>query len=94
MEKPIHGEPEKLWKKLGLQEKCPIECDFNIGDLVIFTNDYGVKFDAEVIGFSSDDDWFSKKYGKYIHIGPPGGDVNGWAWRFPHSQKELIKGAI
>lgn len=34
----------------------PVECDFKVGDTVIFTNDYKVSFsDLTVIGFADDD---------------------------------------
>lgn len=30
----------------------PIPCEFKPGDLVVFTNDYGVQFDLKVRGFA------------------------------------------
>ena len=88
--KPIHGLKPPHWERLGLQEHPPIECDFKIGDRVIFTNEYGLKFDDEVIGFSKDAEF----YGKFIHLMRYGGTPEGGAWWFPHSPMELKKWSI
>lgn len=44
----------------------PIPTDFQIGDEVIFTNEFDVVFeDFKVIGFASKEDMFN---GRFIHI--------------------------
>lgn len=84
--KPIHGEPKPLWQKFGLNEFSPIECAFKIGDQVIYTNDAGLKFDMEVIGFSNNDSF----QGRFIHLVRAGHTGDGNAWWFPHHPQELI----
>ena len=75
--KRIHGEPILLWEKLGLQQFPSIECPFAIGDTVIYTNDYGVKFKMDIIGFSKDTSF----YGRFIHLKPHEyEDEDGSAW--------------
>ena len=66
-----------LCDKLGLEENPPIQCDFKIGDKVIYTNDYGVKFNMEVIGFSET----INDYGQFIHLAYSQTDYSGCAWR-------------
>lgn len=42
----------------------PVECDLNVGDEVIFTNEYGVSFHGlRVIGFDN-----SVENGRFIHL--------------------------
>lgn len=84
--KRIHGVPIPLWEKLGLKELPPAQCEFSVGDRVIFTNEYGLKFDMDVAGFSKDDSF----YGKFIHLVSHGSDGSGNAWWFPHSLEEII----
>lgn len=51
-----------------LQSKPTIECKFNVGDVVTYTNDYGVSFeDATVIGFSKPACDMLKS-GAFIHL--------------------------
>jgi len=87
--KRIHGVPEPLWQKLGLQEKPPADTDsgFAIGDRVIFTNDYGLKFDMDIIGFSESTSF----YGRFIHLVRHKQNESGSAWWFPHLPSELKK---
>jgi hypothetical protein len=61
-----------------------IECEFNVGDTVIFTNIYGYEFKCKVIGFSAND---SRRNGAFIHIALVEG--NGSAYWFPHLPSEL-----
>jgi hypothetical protein len=47
------------------QKTPPVECGFKVGDVVTFTNEYGVKFENLVIfGFAKDDSF----YGRFIHL--------------------------
>lgn len=84
--KRIHGEPVPLWERLSLQPVPPVPCPFAAGDRVIYTNDYGLKFDMDVIGFSKD----ASFYGRFIHLARHGRDVNGSAWWYPHAPHELV----
>ena len=59
----------------------PIECDFKVGDVVTFTNDYDVSFkDLKVIGFCEDDSF----YGRFIYL-------NKDSYWFPCDPKDLKK---
>ncbi|KZX81086.1 hypothetical protein A3715_18260 [Oleiphilus sp. HI0009] len=40
-----------MFSKLDIQSVSPIECDLNKGDIVIYTNDYGVEFELTIAGF-------------------------------------------
>ena len=52
------------FKEVILKES-PIPYDFKVGDIVTFTNEFGVEFkDKEVIGFAIDDSF----YGRFIYI--------------------------
>lgn len=67
--------------KNGLRKDAPVLCDFEVGDKVTFTNDYGVSFDGlEVIGFSDDDTF----YGRFIHL-----DTD--CYWFPVSPDSIVK---
>ena len=83
--KPIHGAAQKLWEKFRLSPTPPVECQFNIGDKVIYTNEAGIKFDMDVVGFSGDTNF----YGKFIHLVRHGSNGDGNAWWFPHHPSEL-----
>ena len=85
--KPIHGTPTPLWKRLGLQEFPPIQCDLKVGDRVIFKNEAGLRFHREVAGFAED----TKFYGRFIHLVSPGSNGEGNAWWFPHTPAEITK---
>lgn len=84
--KPIHGAPVPLWQRFGLQEIPPEPCPFTVGDRVIYTNEYGVKFDEDVVGFSKD----SSFQGGFIHIVRHGTDGDGNAWWYPHHPSVLV----
>ena len=91
--KQIHGKPIPLWEKLGLQQSPPVECPFAIGDRVIYTNEYGMKFDNEIIGFSDKVYFFgdrnSADCGRFIHLRRYGKSEDGDAWWFPYSPQEI-----
>lgn len=60
-------------------------CNFSVGDVVTYTNEYGVSFPGmRVIGFADDDSF----YGRFIHLVGP--EYPGAYW-FPHKPDELIK---
>ena len=51
-----------------LSQTPPVPCDFKVGDVVTFTNEFGVEFeDRTVMGFASN----AKFHGRFIHLGPP-----------------------
>ena len=96
--KRIHGEPIPLWEKLGLQQFPPVECSFAVGDRVIYTNECGMKFDMDIIGFSNEVCFFgffkdrnSSKItsGRFIHLKRHGKSEDGSCWWFPYSPQEL-----
>lgn len=48
-----------------LKKESPIECEFSIGETVMFTNEYGVSFSGmKIIGFADNDAF----YGRFIHL--------------------------
>jgi len=49
--KPIHGAPQPKNVPSDMVDVPPIPCEFSVGDVVTYTNDYGVKFRARVRGF-------------------------------------------
>lgn len=57
----------------------PVDCEFQVGDTVIFTNEYGVAFPGrKIVGFSESDDF----YGRFIHLDKE-------SWWFPVRPCEL-----
>ena len=63
----------------SLSSTPPVECEFSVGDVVTFTNEYGVSFDGlKVIGFAKGDLY----YGRFIHL-----DTD--AYWFPKKPEEL-----
>jgi len=61
---------EKMVKYIAeeLQATPTTTCDFKVGDVVTYTNDFGVSFEGnKVIGFSKPDSPLLK-YGKSIHL--------------------------
>ncbi len=57
---------EKFLNDNKMLLESPIECDLNVGDVVIFTNDYGVSFaNMIVIGFAKPE---HQLHGRFIHI--------------------------
>ena len=83
--KPMHGQPKHFWEEHGLSQFPPVECDFRVGDKVIYTNDNGLKFDMEVVGFSKD----ASFYGRFIHLIAHKTNGDGSAWWSPHHPSEL-----
>lgn len=56
----------------------PIPCEFKVGDIVTYTNDYGVEFSNKVVtGFASE-----VEYGRFVYI-------DNDSWWFPHSPESL-----
>ncbi len=72
--------------KKGLKTAPPkeIDCPYAVGDKVIFTNQFGNKFNMQIIGFSADDSF----YGRFIHTIPEIGMDKGAYW-FPHRLSEI-----
>lgn len=52
--KPIHDAPVERNVPSDMVSTPPVACDFKVGDAVVFTNDYGVKFDLTVRGFAKE----------------------------------------
>jgi len=51
--------------KKEIKKTPPVECDFKVGDVVTFTNDYGVSFPGKkVIGFADDTSF----HGNFIYL--------------------------
>lgn len=47
----------------------PKGCEFKVGDIVRFTNEYGVSFEpCEVYGFALPDDYMHKTYGNCVYL--------------------------
>jgi len=87
--KPVHGAPVPFWREHGLLPYAPIpyDTDLQVGDHVIYTNDYGLKSRRIVVGFSRSD-----MVGGYIHLVSakyPKGE--GSCWWFPHKASSLKK---
>ena len=83
--KKIHGLPQTLCEKHGLQKLPPVDCDLRVGDKVIFTNDNGVSFNQVVIGFSANHNF----YGRFIHAICEGGTWEGSAGWFAHHPSQI-----
>lgn len=63
----------------GLENEPPIECQFEVGDKVTYTNEYGVSFPGyQIVGFAKDDDF----YGRFIYL-------DNSSWWFPVKPSEL-----
>lgn len=58
--KPIHGAPKPKNVPSDMTDNPPVPCEFKPGDVVTYTNDYGVKFRARVRGFK-------RKLYSYVH---------------------------
>lgn len=87
--KKIHG-IEKICDKLNLLEFPPIECKFSLMDKVIYTNDYGVKFEMIVVGFSQPVFFGLSNDPRFIHLAK-NENINGSAYWFPHAEKDIKK---
>lgn len=86
-QKRVHGAPIPFWEKLGLREHPPVPCEFTLGERVVFTNEYGLSFDCQIIGFADEVEDFN---GGFIHLIRHGKtSENGSAWWFPHAPSEL-----
>jgi hypothetical protein len=84
MPKIPNDNPElPIFQQLDLLETCPIEFPFKVGDVVKYTNEYGLNFHVQICGFSSDDVMFGK-YEKCVHFCGIGNELNGYAWWMPH----------
>ena len=60
----------------------PVPCDFAVGDVVTFTNDYGAKFHNRLVtGFSP-----APEYGRFVYLDKD-------AWWFPVRPQSLTKQA-
>ena len=71
----------------GLETEPPVECEFKPGDVVKFTNEFGVEFEGFVVlGFAKDTEF----YGRFIYAALPGERAyNGCAYWFPKLPGEL-----
>ena len=75
--------------KNDLKAYPPIDCPYAVGDKVIFTNQAGCRFNAQIIGFAADDNF----YGRFIHTIPEsGGDKD--AYWFPKRLSEISKKGV
>lgn len=64
--KPIHGAPKPKNVPADMVDTPPIPCPFKVGDEVIYTNDYGVKFRFKVRGFTRElHEW---NHGRFVYI--------------------------
>jgi len=66
-------------KPKDLITESPIPCDLKVGDLVIFTNDYGVQFKLTVVGFCVPSECLPERF---IYL-------NDDSWWFPHKRDQL-----
>lgn len=58
----------------------PVECKFNVGDIVTFTNDYGVAFHNKVVtGFSP-----FVEHGRFVYL-------DNDSWWFPVNPDQLSR---
>lgn len=74
--------------KEELLPEAPIECDYKVGDEVIFTNEYGVCFRGlKVIGFSPIGDFYDKE--RFIHL-----DTSCYWFAKRPSELQLVKREI
>jgi len=80
----IEAHQQRLQKKYddfvaSLETTPPVECEFAVGDVVTFTNEYGVSFPGQtIIGFAEDDSF----YGRFIY-------TDSDAYWFPSRPEEL-----
>jgi len=64
----------------SLEATAPVDCELKVGDIVTYTNEYGVSFDnREIVGFSSKEDMLRDRF---IHLDQD-------AYWFPLSIAEL-----
>ena len=62
--KPIHGTPKPKNSPKDMVATPPVSCNFKVGDKVIFTNEYGVKFFLKVRGFASP----VHEHGRFVYV--------------------------
>lgn len=67
--KPIHGAPKPKNVPADMVSIPPVECGFSVGDAVIYTNDYGVKFERTVRGFTRE----VTSWGAFVYL-----DIDCW----------------
>lgn len=80
----------EFWKRFDLLETAPIECEYKIGEKVIYTNDYGLEFEVVIVGFSADEVMFGK-YGKFIHFVVDLSNPRSSAYWMPHKKSDFRK---
>ena len=72
---------EKQFIHEDLTDKPPVPCDFKVGDIVTFTNEFGVSFpNRKIIGFAQE----VTISGRFIHLSKD-------AYWFPVPMKSLKK---
>lgn len=63
-----------------VQDTPPVPCEFNVGDVVTFTNDYGAKFHNKLVtGFAP-----TVEYGRFVYLDKD-------AWWFPVNPSQLSR---
>lgn len=67
----------------NLSEVAPENCDLKIGDWVSWTNDYGVEWEHQILGFQYGDE-YGDKYHKHVILDKE-------SYWFPHSHGEFTK---
>jgi hypothetical protein len=67
--KPVHGATKPKNVPFDMVTTSPVPCDFAVGDLVVYTNDYGLTFDKVVRGFVAD----GGRFGRFVYI-----DTDSW----------------
>lgn len=79
-QKPIHGAPQSKDVPSDMQDAPPVKFGFKVGDVVTFTNDYGVNMKSRIRGFAKE----VRSYGGFVYLEywkPTGWIVD--AWWFP-----------
>lgn len=57
---------ERFYENNEMVDNPPIDCQLKVGDIVRFTNDYGVIFEPrKIVGFAKPEHTF---YGRFVHI--------------------------
>lgn len=89
--KPIHGAPQPKNVPSDMVDVPPIPCEFSVGDVVTYTNDYGIKFRARVRGFSRTNEPTGFIYLEFWWDWLNAYSTEGSAWWFPHKPDCLKK---
>lgn len=80
MNKPIHGAPQPKNVPHDMQATSPIPCEFQAGDRVTFTNEYGAQFNGHTVrGFAK-----TPHGDRFVYI-----DLD--CWWFPVRPAELTR---